>query len=125
MATTGRATQASEPDDDAIAVAAFRKAVNRTAAALLRWLETAQSKRVGSKNDGDGESVDHHSGRGIVGPFRTPKADLSAADIAHMRKVVGFVHRHLAQRSKGDVSETPWRFSLMNWGHDPAAAFDG
>ena len=125
MATTGRATQASEPDDYAIAVAAFRKAVNRTAAALLRWLETAQSKRVGSKNDGVGESVGHHSGRRIVGLLRTPKADLSAADIAHMRKVVGFVHRHLAQRPKGDVSETPWRFSLMNWGHDPAAAFDG
>jgi hypothetical protein len=45
--------------------------------------------------------------------------DLTAGDIAHMRKVVGYVHRHLAQRPEGDVSETPWRYSLMNWGHDP------
>ena len=38
---------------------------------------------------------------------------------ARMRKVVGYVHRHLAQRPKGDVTETKWRYSLMNWGHDP------
>ncbi len=36
-----------------------------------------------------------------------------------MRKVVSYVHRHLAQRPDGDVSDTPWRYSLMNWGHDP------
>ncbi|MFP5322678.1 MAG: DUF3140 domain-containing protein [Acidimicrobiia bacterium] len=29
------------------------------------------------------------------------------------------VHRHLAQRPDGDVTETKWRYSLMNWGHDP------
>lgn len=36
-----------------------------------------------------------------------------------MRKVVGYVHRHGAQRPAGDVTETPWRYSLMTWGHDP------
>lgn len=36
-----------------------------------------------------------------------------------MRKVIGYVHRHLAQRPGGDVRETKWRWSLMNWGHDP------
>ena len=40
-------------------------------------------------------------------------------DLAHMRKVVGYVHRHSAQRPKGDVEDTHWRYSLMNWGHDP------
>jgi hypothetical protein len=34
-----------------------------------------------------------------------------------MRKVVGYLHR--AQRPSGDVRETRWRYSLMNWGHDP------
>jgi hypothetical protein len=47
------------------------------------------------------------------------KADLTDADLAHMRKVVGYVKRHRAQRPKGDVSDTDWRYSLMNWGHDP------
>jgi hypothetical protein len=28
--------------------------------------------------------------------------------------------RHLAQRPSGDVSESAWRYSLMNWGHDPS-----
>jgi hypothetical protein len=26
---------------------------------------------------------------------------------------------HLAQRPEGDVEDTRWRYSLMNWGHDP------
>lgn len=42
------------------------------------------------------------------------------ADHEHMAKVVGYVHRHLAQRPSGDVTDTRWRYSLMNWGHDPA-----
>ena len=46
-------------------------------------------------------------------------AELSDDDYAHLQKVVGYVHRHKAQRPKGDVPETRWRFSLMNWGHDP------
>ena len=40
-------------------------------------------------------------------------------DVEHMRRVVRYVHRHLAQRPSGDVEQTPWRYSLMNWGHDP------
>ena len=45
--------------------------------------------------------------------------DLSDADLAHMRTVVGYVHRHLEQRPSGDVRDAAWRYSLMNWGHDP------
>ena len=36
-----------------------------------------------------------------------------------MRKVVGYVHRHLAQRPRGDVTGTRWRYSLLNWGNEP------
>ena len=37
-----------------------------------------------------------------------------------MRKVVGYVHRHLAQGGPAqDVEHSKWRYSLMNWGHDP------
>ena len=42
-------------------------------------------------------------------------------DAAHMRTVVGYIHRHLAQRPSGDVTDSRWRSSLMNWGHDPEA----
>jgi hypothetical protein len=96
----------------------FDGAVNMTASELETWLETDESRAVGQK-DGGGESTGHASGRRIVALLRTKKADLTDADRAHMRKVAGYVHRHLAQRPSGDVSETPWRYSLMNWGHDP------
>ncbi|MFD6419999.1 DUF3140 domain-containing protein [Streptomyces sp. NPDC060194] len=96
----------------------FGDAVNMTASQLDSWLETDESKSVGQSGDG-GESVGHASGRRIVKLLHTKKADLTDADLAHMRKVVGYVNRHLKQRPKGDVTDTKWRYSLMNWGHDP------
>jgi len=99
--------------------AEFRAAVNMTAGELEKWLATDESRSVGQKSSDDAESVGHGSGRAIVRLLRTKKADLTAADEQHMRKVVGYVHRHLAQRPSGDVRDTKWRYSLMNWGHDP------
>lgn len=96
----------------------WRSAVNLAPRQLEDWLETEESRSVGV---GSGESTGHRSGRRIVQILRTRKDDLSDPDIAHMRKVVGYVHRHLEQRPAGDVRETPWRYSLMNWGHDPLA----
>ena len=61
----------------------------------------------------------HASGRRIVEIRRRKVADLTDADYRHMRKVVGYVERHTAQRPRGDVRDTRWRSSLMNWGHDP------
>ncbi|MCO1655132.1 DUF3140 domain-containing protein [Pseudonocardia humida] len=103
-------------DDDVRAE--FDDAVNMTAGELEKWLDTDESKAAGQHEDG-GESTGHASGRRIVELLRTKKADLTDDDRAHMRKVVGYVHRHLAQRPKGDVEDTTWRHSLMNWGHDP------
>ncbi|MDB5510295.1 MAG: putative DNA-binding protein [Hyphomicrobiales bacterium] len=97
----------------------FREAVNMTPAALEKWLKTEDSRDVGWVAEGKTESVGHHSGRRIVEILRSRRADLDADDFAHMKKVVGYVHRHLAQRPDGDISETRWRYSLMNWGHDP------
>lgn len=106
-------------DDPRAHVAAFHETVNMSPARLSHWLETAESKQVGYKTTERSESVGHHSGRRIVEILRKKKADYSDDDLAHMNKVVGYVHRHLAQQPKGDVTETPWRYSLMNWGHDP------
>ncbi|MBM2615347.1 DUF3140 domain-containing protein [Actinoplanes sp. LDG1-06] len=99
--------------------AEFQDAVNMTASEIEKWLKTDEAKEVGQKSKPNGESVGHDSGRKIVKILGTKKADLTDADEKHMRKVVGYVHRHLAQRPKGDVEETAWRYSLMNWGHDP------
>ena len=108
--------------DHAETYTAFHDAVNMAPAELDRWLDTDDSKRVGWKGtdgSGSGESVGHRSGKRIVEIKRTNKADLSDDDYDHMKKVVGYVARHSAQRPEGDVSDTNWRYSLMNWGHDP------
>ncbi len=96
----------------------FRSAVNMSPKQLEDWLESEQSREVGQKSGG-GESTGHASGRRIVELLRSRKTELTADDAAHMRKVVGYVHRHLAQRPSGDITDTRWRYSLMNWGHDP------
>ncbi|WIE76938.1 DUF3140 domain-containing protein [Curtobacterium sp. MCSS17_007] len=97
----------------------FGDAVNMTASELKRWLDTDESKAVGQKSDGGGESTGHESGRHIVRILEKKQGDHTADDYAHMRKVVGYVARHSKQEPKGDSHDSRWRYSLMNWGHDP------
>ena len=97
----------------------FRSLVNMTPGELEKWLDTEHSQEVGQKGESGGESVGHQSGRTIIEIKHTKKADLTDDQWAHMRKVVGYIKRHSKQKPKGDVSETNWRYSLMNWGHDP------
>ena len=96
----------------------WRSAVNMSASELGKWLDTEESRSVGQK-DGDGESTGHRSGRRIVELLGKKKSELDEDDVQHMHKVVGYVHRHLAQQPAGDVTGSRWRYSLMNWGHDP------
>jgi hypothetical protein len=98
---------------------AFRQAVNMTPKELERWLDTEESKAVGWTREEDEASVGHKSGRRIVQLKRKKVLELFDDDYAHMQRVVGYVHRHAAQRPNGDVTQTRWRFSLMNWGYDP------
>jgi len=96
----------------------WEQAVNMTAKELESWLDTDESRSVGQKKDG-GEATGHESGRRIVTILQTNKGELGDDDVQHMHKVVGYVHRHLAQGPGQDVEHSRWRYSLMNWGHDP------
>ncbi|UUR09228.1 DUF3140 domain-containing protein [Sphingomonas glaciei] len=100
----------------------FNDAVNMTPSELEKWLDTDESKEVGWKGEdgkGRGESVGHKSGKRIVDLLRTKVTDLDADDLAHMKKVTSYVHRHLKQKpAHSDGSR--WEASLKNWGHDPA-----
>ncbi|MEV6792868.1 DUF3140 domain-containing protein [Streptomyces sp. NPDC051320] len=96
----------------------FSRLVNMTATELKKWLGTKESEEAGQHKEG-GESTGHASGRHIVHILQSKKADLSEDDFTHMQKVNGYIHRHLAQRPSGDIQESRWRHSLMNWGHDP------
>ena len=97
----------------------FGEAVNMTATELKKWLSRNESKQVGQKESDGAESVGHEYGGRIVEILGTKKSDLTDADYDHMNKVVGYVHRHLAQRPEKDITDSAWRYSLLNWGHDP------
>src|SRR5262249_27618758 len=94
------------------------QAVNMTAGELDKWLKTDESHGVGWHHEGATESVGHASGRHIVRILKKRDAALTGDDFRHMRKVVGYVHRHKAQRPE-NIYTSRWRYSLMNWGHDP------
>jgi len=100
-------------------IAGFHQAVNMTASELEKWLKTEESLSVGQKASDNAESTGHVSGRNIVKLLHKKKSEYTADDIHEMRRIVSYVHRHMAQRPDGDISETRWRYSLMNWGHDP------
>ncbi len=81
----------------------------------------AESKKVDFKSISGNESVGHDSGKKTVVQLGKHEADYNDDDVVHARKVVGYIHRQLAQRPAGDITKTPWCYSLMNWGHDPRA----
>ena len=118
----------SAEDRKAIA-AEFHNLVNIPPARLRHWLASEESRSVGMTPKGErvtgtaqGEAVGHHMGERILQIRVTKSGELTDVDYADMRKVVGYTHRHTAQRPNGDIIDTRWRHSLMNWGHDPAAA---
>lgn len=96
----------------------FNEVVNMTASTLEHWLDTDDSKKVGQKDSDGAESIGHQSGKKIIRILNKKKADLDDEDYAHMRKVISYVNRHLAQKPD-EVAGSNWLFSLKNWGHDP------
>jgi hypothetical protein len=92
---------------------------------VLTFPNALRSSR--SKDDGSGETVGHESGRKIIAileknPKKVPdKYDQD--DIDHMRKVVAYCKRHLAQeeKAKQDTNSKSYK-SLKNWGHDAQKA---
>jgi hypothetical protein len=96
----------------------FNDAVNMTPKELEDWLQTDESQSAG-QSDGGGESKGHESGRMIVEMLRKNESDYTDEDIDQMRRVVSYVHRHLGQQPSGNIEGSTWRYSLLNWGHDP------
>lgn len=106
-------------DGDKSTIKEFKEAVNMSPKELGSWLETDDSKKVGYKETEGSESVGRQSGRQIIDLLKKKQDEYNEGDMKHIRKVIGYIHRHLAQKPEGNVTETNWRYSLMNWGHDP------
>lgn len=98
---------------------AFKDLVNMSPSAIEKWLETEESHEVGFVKDGAKESQGRKSAKKIIEIKRKHKADLTEEDFEHMSKVISYIKRHLAQKPSKDIEETPWRYSLKNWGHEP------
>ncbi|KAJ5473106.1 hypothetical protein N7475_002672 [Penicillium sp. IBT 31633x] len=99
----------------------FNDLVNMTPTELRDWLEQEESLTSGWEG-GSGETIGHESGRKILQILehnQTGNSDYSDHDIDHMRRVVSYCKRHLAQeeRAKHDTKSKSYR-SLKNWGHD-------
>ncbi|KAF9877115.1 DNA-binding protein [Colletotrichum karsti] len=113
-------------------ISEFNEYVNMTAEELETWLKSGDSNSAGWPKDdaeGDGETVGHDSGRKIVEILKKnpeKKEDkYTDEQVEHMRKVVAYCKRHLAQETKSnsekspeEVKETKSYASLKNWGHD-------
>ncbi|KAI0451446.1 hypothetical protein F5B21DRAFT_527975 [Xylaria acuta] len=92
---------------------------------LEAWLEGEPSQSAGwGKGDESGETIGHESGRRIVeilekNPSKDPDR-YDEEDVEHMRRVVSYCKRHMAQegKAKQDANSKSAR-SLKNWGHDP------
>ncbi|KAF2157717.1 hypothetical protein K461DRAFT_290007 [Myriangium duriaei CBS 260.36] len=111
--------------DDKTVIKEFGELINMSASELKDWLKQEDSAGAGwSKDDGSGETIGHESGRKIIKILeKNPKKDPSKYDdddIPHMRKVVAYNKRHLAQEESAKKNpNSKSAKSLKNWGHDP------
>ncbi|KAI1791005.1 hypothetical protein LXA43DRAFT_459338 [Ganoderma leucocontextum] len=102
-------------------IAQFNEEVNMTAEELEAWLEDPKSATAGT-------GVGVESGHKIVeilkkNPTKDPEK-YGEEDLAHMRKVVGYNKRHLAQedhlketKTREELEHVKSTISLKNWGH--------
>lgn len=115
--------------DKEIIIKNFYESVNLTTKELEKWLDTDESQSVGIVSGttrqkktlhDNNESIGHQSGRRILVILQTSSKDLDDDDYRHMKKVVGYIKRHQVQvPANSDIIHSRWRYSLMNWGHDP------
>lgn len=97
----------------------FKKLVNMSSSEIDKWLKTDESRSVG-QDSGDGKSIGAKSGARIVKILGKEESKLTKTDYDHMKRVISYISRHSAQGpTKSDKADSNWRYSLMNWGHDP------
>ncbi|CDW98435.1 hypothetical protein [Sporisorium scitamineum] len=117
---------------DADVIKEFNELVNMSASDLEKWLKSDDSTSSGWTNGNSGETVGHNSGTKIVDILkRNPdkkKDKYTQEDIKHMRKVVSYNKRHLAQeqhlkqkKSKEELQKTKSYKSLKNGQPDTSA----
>lgn len=97
----------------------FRSVVNLKPDQLERWLSMPDSKKLGFKDEAKAGTIGHESGKRILKILGKRRDKYTEDDLRLMQTVVGFVRQHRREKPPGDVFASNWRYSLMNWGHDP------
>ncbi len=109
----------------AATIARFRELINVSPTGLHGWLSAreATTEPVGDQSQGTGaKSVGAtRSGRRIIEILGKPDDALGVEDLRHMRKAIGYIERHLAERPKNDQALPGWAANLRDWGHDVGA----
>lgn len=105
-------------------VAEFMTVINMSSDALRAWLNTSESRAVdaaeaGDASDASDASVARGAGLRTIALLKKSRHEYTEVDVAHARNAVAFIRRHVALRPDGDVTQTPWRYALMNVGCDP------
>ncbi|KAJ3536263.1 hypothetical protein NM688_g6863 [Phlebia brevispora] len=109
-------------------ISQFNILTNMSVDELQGWIENPQSKKAGT-------GVGLESAQKIIGILKkNPSKDpdqYDDEDIEHMRKVVAYDKRHLAQedhlketKTKEELENAKSTISLKNWGHDPLKTMD-
>jgi hypothetical protein len=95
----------------------FRSVVNISRGQLERWLGTPESKKLRFPDEPKNGKA---PGSAIL-KLLTKKGDkITREDVDQMQAVLDFIGPRLQKRPKGDIVASNWRYSLMNWGHDPS-----
>ena len=97
----------------------FRTVVNLKRDQLERWLNMPDSRKLRFKDEAKVGTVGHESGKRILKILGKRRDKYTEDDLRYMQTVVGFVRQHRREKPPGDVFASNWRYSLMNWGHDP------
>lgn len=95
----------------------FRSVVNIPRNQLERWLGTPESRKLRFPDEPKGAKT---PGQTILKLLAKKHDKITREDVDNMQRVIEFIGPRLQKRPKGDILASNWRYSLMNWGHDPS-----
>lgn len=113
-------------DDDRREIwGAFQARVNMSAKEQEHWLsqpESSVGRPVQDQSKSakhEGETDEKRDARHLIEIRRKLRDELDDADYEYLRRVSKAIDGALTARPPGDIRESDWRYSLMNYGHDP------
>lgn len=99
----------------------FHRVVNMTSRELREWLETDDAKEDSEPAVGP---IGTPTGRATLAVLGKRRRDLTADDVAVMRRVVDRVHAERGVDLEPTAGQANWRRKLMRIGHDPLKPVD-